>query len=148
MKHAPEPFYDVESFKFADIMRHWARERLVHELVVARELARGVIREGLRLQSVDPNWTKPTEVFRGYPLVGYAARPELPPIVIRAEALEHLLSVDRAATDLDTRLVTAEFVTQDDFRKWLVATGRAMPAFWYGAGESLASAGYGGAQSS
>jgi len=140
MKSVLQRYHEIESFKFTDIVRHWARERLVHELLVARELARGIIREGLRFQSVEPKWVKATEAFRGYPLVGYSARQDLPPILIRAEALEHLLAVEREVVDLDIRLVTDEFVTKDDFRKWLVATGRSMPAFWYGPNESHAAA--------
>ena len=56
------------------------------------------------------------------------------------ETLEHLLAVEREAADLDIRLVTDEFITRDDFRKWLVPMGRSMPAFWYGPNESHAAA--------
>lgn len=131
----PTSFTEIESFKFADVVKRWGRERLVHELIVARELARGIIREGLRFQSVDPKWTKSSTSFRGYPLVGYSARQDLPPILIRAEALEHLLAVEREASDPDSSLLRDEFVTKNDFRNWLVKTGRPMPFFWFGAEE-------------
>ncbi len=133
-----ETFYEVERFKFSDIVTHWGRERLVHDVLVARELARGIIREGLRFQSVDPKWTKPTETFRGYPLVGYSARQGLPPIMIRAEALEHLLSVERESKDPEMRVLHSEYVTKDDFREWFVHTGRSLPAFWFGQEERYA----------
>jgi hypothetical protein len=130
-----ESYVEVESFKFADVMRHWARERLVHEVTVGRELARGVIRDGLRFQSVDPHWTKPTVVLRGEPLVGYTARPDLLPVLVCAEALEHLLAVSREAMDPDLRLLGDEYVTKAAFRDWLVHTGRPLPAFWFASTE-------------
>jgi hypothetical protein len=46
----------VESYKFWDVVSLWSRERLEHELIVARALARGVIIDGLRLHSADPKW--------------------------------------------------------------------------------------------
>ena len=131
----PVSYLDVLSFKFFDVTRHWARERLEHEVIIASELARGIIREGLRFQSVDPKWTNPTESLRGHPLVGYSARYDLPPILIRAEALENLLAVDRGAVDADPQILTDECVMRDDFKRWLIHAGRAMPEFWYGAGE-------------
>lgn len=128
---SPERYVEVESFKFMDIVRHWARERLVHEVIVGRELARGVLREGLRFNSGDPKWIKASTAFRGSPLVGFAARQQ-PPIVIRASALEHLRAVEAGTADADPRLLSDEVVTKDDFRTWLVLTGRAYPAFWFG----------------
>ncbi len=43
----------VESFKFWDVVALWAKEQLDHEEVVARALAKAVICDGLRLNSVD-----------------------------------------------------------------------------------------------
>lgn len=128
----PERYVEIESFKFTDIVRHWARERLVHEVIVARELAHGVLKEGLRLNSGDPQWLKPSTEFRGAPLVGYAARRQQPPIVIRAAALAHLRAVAAGTVDADPLLLADEVVTKNDFRTWLVMTGRAYPAFWFG----------------
>ena len=127
-----DAYIEIDSFKFADITRHWARERLVHEVLVGRELARGIVREGLRFNSVDPKWAKSTTPFRGYPLVGYSARQDLPPIIIRATALEHLLAVEREAIDPDLNLLSDEIVTKNDFRVWLIKTGRQLPKFWFG----------------
>lgn len=135
-----ETYYDIDSFRFYDVVRHWGRERLVHEVIVARELARGIVREGLRFQSVDPKWTKSSEVLRGYPLVGYSARHGLPPVLLRAEALEHLLAVEREAVDPNPVILWDEQVSRSDFRQWLVLTGRAMPKFWYGPQERHAEA--------
>jgi hypothetical protein len=131
----PDQYLDVESFKFGDIVKHWARERLVHEVIVGRELARGIVREGLRFNSVDPKWTKATIELRGSPLIGFSARQDLPPVLLRALALEHLLAVEREAVDPDLYLLSDEIVTRNDFRVWLVKTGRPYPKFWFGAKE-------------
>ena len=128
----PERYLDVESFKFADVVKHWARDRLVHEVIVGRELARGVVRDGLRFNSVNPKWAKPTMELRGSPLVGFSAREENPPVLLRAIALEHLLAVEREAIDPDHYLLSDEIVTRNDFRTWLVKTGRSFPRFWFG----------------
>ena len=69
------PSHLVESFKFWDIVTLWARERLEHEVIVARSLARGVIVDGLRFQSVDPQWLKQDQSLSGYPYVGFVAVP-------------------------------------------------------------------------
>ena len=89
----------VESYRFWEVVTQWARERLQHEHVVARVLAKGVVREGLRVQSVDPRWTNAGKFeLRGAPLVGYVAREGDLPIFIRATALAHLTQiVERAA---------------------------------------------------
>ena len=125
----------VESYRFWDVVTLWARESLEHEDVVARALARGVIRGGLRFLSVDPKWLKPNKAeveFRGYPYVGYCAKPHDPMIVLRVEALEHLLSiVERAEVPLRD-LLHELFVSRDDFRAWLQATNQTLPDFWYG----------------
>ncbi len=130
-----ENYCEVERFKFRDIVQHWGRERLVHDVIVSQELAKGIVREGLRFQSVDPKWTKSTEVLHGYPLIGYSAYQHTPPILIRAEVLEHLLGVERKSTDVDLSLLHSEFVTKNDFRKWLIGTGRVLPRFWFGPDE-------------
>ncbi|MBI4697149.1 MAG: hypothetical protein HY749_24355 [Gammaproteobacteria bacterium] len=130
-----DSYCEVPRFRFAGLVRHWARERLVHDVLVARELARGVLDEGLRFQSVDPQWTPAATPLRGEPLVGYAAHRTLPPIMIRETALDHLRAIAAAKRDPDYRLLHEECVTKDDFRKWLVATGRALPAFWFEASE-------------
>ena len=69
------PSQMVESYKFWDVVTLWARERLEHEIVVARALARGVVVDGLRFQSVDPRWVKQDQSLSGYPYVGYVSTP-------------------------------------------------------------------------
>jgi hypothetical protein len=128
----PDQYLDVESFRFADVVKHWARERLVHEVIVGRELTRGIIREGLRFNSVDPKWTKSNTELRGSPLVGFSPRQDTPPILLRAIALEHLLAVEREAVDPDLYLLGDEIITRNHFRVWLVKTGRSFPKFWFG----------------
>lgn len=130
-----QSYVEVDSFKFADIAAIWGRERLEHEVVIGRELAHGIIHEGLRFQSISPKWVKSSESFRGSPLVGFSVRQDLPPVLLRADALEHLLRVARNAVDPDKSILTDEFVTKDDFRNWLVHTGRALPEFWFDSSE-------------
>jgi hypothetical protein len=125
----------VESYKFRDAVMLWARERLVHEVIVGRELAKGIIRDGLRFQSINPKWLKSSEAFRRYPYIGYVARESDKLVLIRAEALEHLLAADREAVDPELEILSEEFVTKSDFRNWLVRTGMPMPAFWFAANE-------------
>ncbi|WP_374667892.1 hypothetical protein [Ramlibacter sp.] len=124
--------HHVESFRFWDVVSLWARERLEHEHLVARALARGVVRDGLRLQSVDPRWLKPgTFELRGEPLVGYVAREGALPVILRATALAHLRSiVERGATP-DPALLHEEFVTRQDFGAWLDRERLPVPAFWF-----------------
>ena len=133
-----DSYFNVESFKFADVVQLWGRERLTHEVIVARELAKGIIKDGLRFQSVDPKWVDSTESFRGYPLVGYAAKHELPPILLRADALEHLLRIVNKNVEPDLKILDHEFVKKQDFVQWLVHTGQAMPKFWFNENDSKA----------
>lgn len=123
----------VESYRFWEVATQWAKERLEHEHVVARALAKAVVRDGLRLQSVDPRWLTPgTFELRGAPLVGYVAGEGMLPVFIRASALTHLLSVvERAATPLAESLFE-EFITKQDFHAWLTRCGLTLPAFWFG----------------
>jgi hypothetical protein len=132
--HQPlTPF--VESYRFWDVVTLWARERLEHEEIVARALARAVVCDGLKLQSVDARWLKGNDrgiEFKGYPYVGFCATPGSPMCVLRAEALEHLLAIVRKAdTPLRDRLVE-EFIVRDDFRAWAKAHDLRLPAFWLG----------------
>ena len=127
-----DSYIAIESFKFGDIARIWGRERLEHEVVIGRELAQGIVHDGLRFQSINPRWVKSSESFRGSPLVGFSAQQDMPPVLLRASALEHLLRIARKALDPDMLVLSEEFVTKDDFRKWLVQTGRPLPKFWFG----------------
>ncbi len=123
----------VESFRFGDVAAFWARERLVHEIIVARALARAVVCDGLRLQSVDARWMAPqgTPVeFRGYPYVGYAARPGALS-VLRISALNHLLAIVERGEEPDLRSLFEEFIFRDDFRAWLLERNQPLPKFWF-----------------
>ena len=126
--------HHVESYRFWDIVTLWARETLQHEIVIARALAKAVVRDGLRAQSVDPRWAnKGTFELRGLPLVGYVAKDGQLPIFIRSSALNHLRDVVEKAAVPDTRMLFEEFVTQQDFRAWLDQAGIDPPSFWFDA---------------
>lgn len=120
----------VESYKFWDIVTLYAREQLEHDTVVARVLARGVVVDGLRLQSVDARWLDAAHSLSGYPLVGYSAKGDAP-VLLRADALEHLLGVVRQALEPQRDALAQEFVRREDFAKWLSDIGRPLPAFWF-----------------
>ena len=124
------PSQMVESYKFWDVVVLWSREKLEHEFVIARALARGVIVDGLRLHSVDPRWMKPDQSLTGYPYVGYSAKGETPPILLRAEVLEHLLAVVRTAAEPSRQILGNEFLLREEFVPWLASTGQTIPAFW------------------
>lgn len=122
----------VASYRFWDIAPLWAAERLDNELVIARALARGIIVDGLRFHSVDSNWVKPASSLTGFPYVGYAADPEKPPVLLKAEVLEHLLAVVRQAAVPSREIIREEFVLREDFAAWIHATRQMLPAFWFG----------------
>jgi hypothetical protein len=128
----------VESYRFWEVVVQWARERLQHEHVVARVLAKGVVREGLRVQSVDPRWVNTgTFELRGAPLVGYVAREGDLPIFIRASALAHLRQVVERAAVPEPQTLQDEFITKQDFQAWLLQSKIAEPSFWFEAGFHL-----------
>ncbi len=53
-------------------------------------------------------------------------------MVLRAEALEHLLSIVRKAEPPSRQTLHEEFIFRDDFKKWLIWSKFSLPAFWYG----------------
>ncbi len=125
----------VESYKYWDIVTLWGRERLEHDVTIARELAKGIIKNGLRFHSYDPKYMEPAEEFRSYPYIGYSAYQEALPIIIRAKVLEHLLAVMHENKDPSKNIINEEFVSKNDFREWLVKTGHSLPKFWYSENE-------------
>jgi hypothetical protein len=128
--------HQIESHKFWDIVTLWAKEQLESEEVVARALAKGVVRDGLRLQSTDARWTKGKALeLRGQPFVGFCAVPGAEVAVLRAEVLEHLLGVVRQARRPSRTVLKDEFITKDDFRRWLRSTKQDLPAFWFSRAE-------------
>lgn len=124
--------HHVESYRFWDIVTQWARETMQHEHVVARGLAKGVLRDGLRLQSVDPRWARQGEFdLRGAPFVGYVARPGQLPIFLRSAALNHLRDIVEKAAEPQPQLLFEEFVARQDFRLWLDQLSLRPPSFWF-----------------
>ncbi len=127
----------VETYRLPDVIRMWARERLEHEIVVARDLARAVVCEGLRLQSVDGRWAageiRPI-AFRGYPYVGYAALPGSPMSIVRIAALNHLFAVVENKEEPDLHKLHEEFLYKQDFREWLTRQNLPLPQFWFAEG--------------
>ena len=122
----------VESFRFWDVVNQWAQEQVVHEHVVARAMAKGVLRDGLRMQSVDPRWTHPgTFELRGAPLVGYVAREGVLPVFIRVSALSHMRQIVERGAQPDPKLLFEEFVTKQDFGAWLARERLPVPHFWF-----------------
>lgn len=126
----------VESYKFWDVVTQWARESLQSEEIIARALARGVIMDGLRVNSTDPRWMKTDRSLTGSPYVGYTAVPGATPLVLRIEALEHLIAIVRRGEAPSRELLNIEFLQREDFGQWLDATGQARPAFWFGAAKA------------
>jgi hypothetical protein len=124
----------VESFRFWDIVRQWARERIENEEIVARALARAVGCDGLRLQSLDANWAKGSNQqleFKGQPYVGFCATPQSEMSVLRATALNHILAIiHRAETPLESKL-SEEFIARDDFKTWCNFAKLDLPVFWF-----------------
>ena len=53
-------------------------------------------------------------------------------MLLRAEALEHLLAVVRQAAVPSREILGAEFVLREDFRAWIRATRQMLPSFWFG----------------
>lgn len=120
------PSRHVESYPFWEVATRWATERNEEVAGIARAMAKGVLREGLRVQSVDSRWSKPgTFDLRGAPLVGYVALEGVLPIFIRASALAHLRSVVERATAPDPKALCEEFLTKQDSRPgWCSGTPR------------------------
>jgi hypothetical protein len=126
----------VESYRFWDVVSLWGRETLQHEVVVARALARGVVRDGLRMQSVDPKWQgSGTFDLQGASYVGYVAKQGALPIVIRASALKHMMAVVEKAANPDPLKLHEEFVAKQDFSAWLLSQGAGLPGFWFSGAE-------------
>lgn len=122
----------VESFRFWDVVAQWARERLEHENIVAQAIAKGVLREGLRVQSVDPRWLNlGTFELKGAPLVGYVAREGDLPIFLRASALTHLQAIVERAAVPQPELLADEFIAKQDFHAWVIRSHIRPPTFWF-----------------
>ena len=124
----------IETYRFPDVVTLWARERLENETIVASALARAVICDGLRLQSIDERWAnspgKAIE-FLGYPYVGYTARPYGSMSILRASALDHLFAIVERGKEPLLKKLHEEFIDRNDFHDWLVSAGLPLPRVWY-----------------
>ena len=109
----------------------WAADIEENESVIARALVNGIVRDGLRFQSIDSKKLKYDNEFRGNPYVGYCAMTWHKPIILRAETLEHFLVVFRTGAEPSREIIRDEFVSKSDFRTWLLATEQKPPPFWY-----------------
>jgi hypothetical protein len=124
----------VESYNFWDVVTLWAKEQLDNEGIVARALASAVICDGLALNSVDKRWLKGDREkieLRGYPYMGYCPVQGGEMMVLRVEALEHLLAIVRRAETPSRDVLAQEFVLQKDFAKWLGDSNHPLPSFWF-----------------
>ncbi len=132
--------HKIESHRFWDVVTLWAKEKLVHEILVARGLATAIIREGLILHSVDPRWLNDSGwrlgnskkfVLRGTPYVGYDPIGCGEMMILKVETLEHLLGIVNSAREPDKRKFSDEFIFRSDFARWLIWSGESWPQFWF-----------------
>jgi hypothetical protein len=124
----------VESYKFWDVVNLWGRETLEHDVMVARRLANGVIKQGLRLQSKNPKWMDSNDELLSYPYIGYTVIESEGPIILKAVTLAHLINIAEEKEDPSKIILSDEAVLKSDFTNWLVRTGQSFPKFWYGEG--------------
>ena len=128
--------HHIESYRIWDVISQWGRETLQHEIILARVIAKAVIRDGLRVQSVDPRWkTRGTFELHGAPFVGYVARDGAPPIFIRSAALKHLINIVEHAAMPDQQALFDECITRQDFKAWLEQAELPLPSFWFSVAE-------------
>ncbi len=128
--------HHIESYRIWDVISQWGRETLQHEIILARVIAKAVIRDGFRVQSVDPRWmTRGTFELHGSPFVGYVARDGALPIFIRTSALKHLINIVEHAAMPDQQALFDECVTRQDFKVWLEQAEIPLPSFWFSVAE-------------
>lgn len=53
--------------------------------------------------------------------------------ILRASALEHLLAIVNRAEIPDRNKFGDEYITQEDFRSWVIKKDETLPSFWYAA---------------
>jgi hypothetical protein len=124
----------VESYKFWDVVKLWGRETLEHDVLIARRLANGVIKQGLRFQSKNPKWMNPEDELLSYPYIGYTVIQSEGPIILKAATLAHLINIAEEKEDPSEFILSDESVQKSDFTNWLMRTGQSFPKFWYGKG--------------
>lgn len=121
----------IETYRFWDVTAQWARELLVHEVLVARSLARGIVCDGLRMESTDPRWLPSNRPLRGEPYVGFTAQAGARPLILRADVLAHLQAIVHRAAEPTRDLLHELFVSKREFGAWLRQTAQPLPAFWF-----------------
>ena len=67
----------LSTYTFWEITARWSADIGEAEDVTARALVSGIVRDGLRFQSVEPRRIAGGEALRGQPYVGYCAQPWL-----------------------------------------------------------------------
>jgi hypothetical protein len=122
----------IESYKFWDVVSLWGKEILEHDVLVAKKLANGVIKQGLRMQSKNPEWMNSKNELLSYPYIGYTVIESEGPIISKAVALAHLINITEETEEPSKIILNDKAVLKSDFKKWLVRTGQSFPEFWYG----------------
>lgn len=134
--------HHVESHRFWDIAHLWAQETQRHHSLIARVLAKAVVRDGLRLQSHIPaHIAEDANFCWGGDIVGYVSRTGEPPVLLRTSALLHLEAIVEKAIAPDPMRLHDEYVLKPDFQHWLLAHGLPLPAFWFSPAECEQAAG-------
>jgi len=127
----------VETYKFWGVVGMWAKELEADEEIVARVLAKAVIRDGLILNSIDPQLVenkKETKMeLRGEPYIGYSGTNGGGMMVLKTDALDHLSAIVRRADKPKKELLQKEFFSKENFRSWLKQVDQEPPVFWFGA---------------
>ena len=126
--------HPVESYKFWDVVALWSEEQDEPQEIIARILAKGIVREGLRLNSTEILGVRRriSELeLKGQPFVGFCATPGSEMSILRVSALQHLLAVARQARGPSRNALRDEFILKEDFHRWLRTTRRQLPAFWF-----------------
>lgn len=59
------------------------------------------------------------------------------PIFMRSSALRHFRDVVEKAAAPDLQMLFEEFITQQDFKAWLLQTSTRLPSFWFESREQL-----------
>ncbi|PTQ88940.1 hypothetical protein [Agitococcus lubricus] len=124
----------IESYRFADLSYLWAKERLEHEFIIARQLAYAFIKQGLRIQSQDARWLSGQSgrfVLRREPCLGYSPTMGQLPVIMRATAFNHLLALSDSKIEPNFNLLYEEFISRQDFERWLTQQSITKPHFWF-----------------
>ena len=125
----------ISTYTFWEVATLWAADLQHSRTLIAKALINGVIRDGLRFQSIAAKKFDSSQPLRGDPYVGYCAMSWLKPVILRADVLEHFLHVTRTGATPSRKLVAREYVEKSDFRNWILATEQRLPPFWFALNE-------------